>query len=154
MKKHVVYKLTNTQTGGVYIGVTNNLKRRLWEHKSRGNVLSETDRNIKLYQDMHEYRMELFDVNILEEVNPEDRYEKEQYYIKKYDALSEPNYNNIQSLDLLKNININEIVTAFKNGESASQIGKKYGVKHPQITELLKKNMNINEYKKINGKTY
>lgn len=35
MKKHIVYKLTNTQTGGVYIGVTNNLKRRLWEHKSR-----------------------------------------------------------------------------------------------------------------------
>lgn len=149
MKKHVVYKLTNTQTGGVYIGVTNNLKRRLWEHKSRSNVLSETNRNIKLYQDMHEYGMELFDVNILEEVNPEDRYEKEQYYIKKYDALSEPNYNNIQSLDLLNNININEIVTAFKNGESASQIGKKYGVKHPQITELLKKNMNINEYKKL-----
>ena len=33
MKTYSVYILTNTYQGSLYIGVTNNLNRRIWEHK-------------------------------------------------------------------------------------------------------------------------
>lgn len=147
---NTVYMLKNKKTNAIYIGVTNNLKRRLLQHRLRGKVLPEKEKNIKLYQAIHKYGMDSFDVEVLEDnISDEDRYRREQYYIKKYNALSEDNYNSLQSLNLLQDIDNNEIITAFRNGESATQIGKKYGVKHPQITEVLKKNMDIEEYNEL-----
>lgn len=147
---NIIYKLTNKKTGAIYIGATNDLKRRMQEHSSRGKALKNREKNIKLYQDINKYGIELFKVDILESnIDDENKYKREQYYIKKYNALSEDNYNSYQSLNLLQDINNDEIITAFRNGESASQIGKKYGVKHPQITELLKKNMDIEEYNRL-----
>jgi putative endonuclease len=34
MKSYFVYILTNERNGTLYIGVTNNLERRIWEHRS------------------------------------------------------------------------------------------------------------------------
>ncbi len=34
-KEYYVYILTNKQNKVLYIGITNNLKRRLWEHKNK-----------------------------------------------------------------------------------------------------------------------
>ena len=35
MKKYFVYILTNKSNRVIYIGVTNNLARRIWEHKQK-----------------------------------------------------------------------------------------------------------------------
>ena len=146
---NTIYMLKNKKTNAIYIGVTNNLKRRLLEHRYRGKVLAEKEKNIKLYQDIHKYGMDLFDVEVLEDnINDEDRYKREQYYIKKYNALSEDNYNSLQSLNLLDDY-IDDVIKDFRNGKSASEIGKKYGVKHPQVTTILKKNIDIKEYNKL-----
>ena len=37
MKHYSVYFMTNQTNKVLYIGVTNNLKRRVWEHKSKKN---------------------------------------------------------------------------------------------------------------------
>ena len=83
-----VYKITNTITGDFYIGSSNNVKRRWTEHKwpSRLNQCP----NNPLYQDMQKYRLDYFEFQILEEVEPASLKEKEQQFIEKL----KPTYNN------------------------------------------------------------
>ena len=146
---NTIYMLKNKKTNAIYIGVTNNLERRLSQHRRIGKVLPEKEKNIKLYQNIHKYGIDSFDVEVLEDnISDEDRYKREQYYIKKYNALSEDNYNSLQSLNLLDDY-VDDVIKDFKDGKSASEIGKKYGVKHPQVTSILKKNMNIEEYNEL-----
>ena len=35
MKTYFIYIITNKPNGTIYIGVTNNLERRIWEHKNK-----------------------------------------------------------------------------------------------------------------------
>jgi len=35
MKQYYVYILTNKQDGTLYIGVTSNLRKRIWDHKNK-----------------------------------------------------------------------------------------------------------------------
>lgn len=54
-----VYKITNNITGKVYIGQTNNLKRRIQEHKHDKRC------NHPMYTEIHKYGFENFDVEVL-----------------------------------------------------------------------------------------
>lgn len=72
----IVYKITNKVDGKVYIGQTNNLKRRIQEHKH-----DKRDEHI-LYKVIREYGFENFKVEVLYE-GP-DFNKKEEEYIKLY----------------------------------------------------------------------
>ena len=69
-------------SGKVYIGQTNNVYRRMVEHKRN------SDRNTKLYSSIRRYGIESFDVDIL--FIGDSRYEStrmEQFYVIHYNAI-------------------------------------------------------------------
>lgn len=145
-----IYLLTNKITNGIYIGQTSNPKRRMWEHKSHMNT--EQSKNIRLYTAMREYGFENFELTILEKIPSSQSDEKEAYYINKYNATSSENYNELTGYNLINENSHERIITDYRNGLSASKIGKKYGVKHPQIIKILKENLSESEYNSLSHK--
>lgn len=79
-----IYKITNKNNGKVYIGQSNNIERRLAEHKKEHSV------NIDDYIQI--LGVENFDFEVLEECSLEEIDKKEQEYIKKYNSC-EKGYN-------------------------------------------------------------
>ena len=141
-----IYQLTNKITNGIYIGQTTNPRRRMWEHKSRSNT---SKKYIKLYQAINEYGFENFEMTILEKVPDNQSNQKEAYYIDKYNATSPENYNTSQGHDLIDKQYYENIISDYQNGLSASAIGKKYNVKHPQIIQILKNQLGEKEYYRL-----
>jgi group I intron endonuclease len=145
MKTIYIYLLRNKITDKIYIGQTNNPQRRLREHNHRAN----THYPLKLYKDIEKYGIDNFEIQILEEVPYNLKDQIEEYYIKKYNATSNRNYNTLQGSNILENIDPAIIVKDYLNGDSASKIGKKYGVKHPQIITILKQELGEEKYYQI-----
>lgn len=80
-----IYKITNNINKKVYIGQTNNLKKRWNEHKRLGNSNNSSKKSInsKLYSAMKKYGVENFTIEVIEE--PTENYnEREKYWIKYY----------------------------------------------------------------------
>ena len=88
MKVSGVYKITNTVTGDFYIGSSKDVKHRWVEHKCQSTW--NKCPNKQLYKDMKKYGTDKFEIQILEEVEPEHLKEKEQQFIEKL----KPTYNN------------------------------------------------------------
>lgn len=150
MKTTSIYLLRNKITGGIYIGQSHNPKRRLMEHKSHPK--SPRYPNMKLHNAIRKYGIDAFEMKILEEVPVELKDQKEKYYIKKYNATSKENYNEKQGTNLLKGIDSNLIVEDYLNGLSASKIGAKYDVKHPQVINVLKRELGEDKYFELSKK--
>lgn len=83
-----VYKIINTITGDFYIGSSKDVKRRWLEHK-RPSTWKKNPNN-PLYLDMKKYGLDIFDFQILAEVESEKLKETEQKFIEKL----QPTYNN------------------------------------------------------------
>ena len=75
-----VYKITNTITGDFYIGSSKNVKSRWGCHKCP-STWNECLNN-PMYLDMQKYGVDKFELQILEEVEPEYLKEKEQQFIE------------------------------------------------------------------------
>lgn len=93
MKQYFVYILSSQTAGTLYIGVTSDLKKRVWEHKSKA-IESFTEKYdvdklvyYEIYDDpenaiLREKRMKKWNrewkINLIRESNPEwqDLYEK------------------------------------------------------------------------------
>lgn len=73
-----VYKITNNINGKIYIGQTNNLKRRIQEHKH------DKRKDTYLYRAIHKYGWENFSVEIL--YQGEDYNQEEKKWIAYYEA--------------------------------------------------------------------
>lgn len=59
MQKYAVYIMTNVNNNVLYIGMTNNLERRVWEHKNgEGSVFTKKYKCVKLV-----YYEEFYNVN-------------------------------------------------------------------------------------------
>lgn len=82
-----IYKIENLINHKVYIGQTNNPKRRFSEHRAKGY---EINSNKVLYYAFDKYGIENFEFSIIEETeNPNER---EKYWIQYYNSF-ENGYN-------------------------------------------------------------
>ena len=80
MKISAVYKITNTVTDDFYIGSSKNVKRRWMQHKCQSTWKQHL--NNPMYLDMQKYGTDKFELQILEEVEPEQLKETEQKFIE------------------------------------------------------------------------
>lgn len=85
-RKCGIYKITNLESGEVYIGQTRDFKKRWYDHCKCG-VGIDTPNNNKLYDAMRKYGLENFSFEVLEECDPEDLNEKERFYISVYNSM-------------------------------------------------------------------
>lgn len=98
----VIYKITNTINGKVYIGQTNDFSQRMRGHKSTAYNEKDHSYNLPLYCSIRKYGWDNFTKEIIEEsdssLTEEESSiwanEKEEYYISFYKSLiSENGYN-------------------------------------------------------------
>ena len=75
-----VYKITNAATGDFYIGSSKNVQRRWVEHKCKSKWKNYP--NNPLYKDMQKYGVDKFELQVIDEVEPESLKEAEQQFIE------------------------------------------------------------------------
>jgi group I intron endonuclease len=88
---YFVYKLTCRETGKSYIGVSNNPKRRLWEHRKCARL----NPKFVIHHAMKKHGPDTFDLTVLYE-NSDKRYvyeEMEPFFINEYKTLVPQGYN-------------------------------------------------------------
>lgn len=72
-----IYKITNLQTGKIYIGQSRNIKQRIIEHRC-----PKPKHNRRLHEDMERFGLENFSFEVVEECEPNCLNERELFYIK------------------------------------------------------------------------
>ena len=77
-----IYQITNNVNGKIYIGQTNDLQRRIYEHKCISN------KETLIAKAIRKYGWENFEIKILEKCKKSVVTVREMYYIKKYKSLS------------------------------------------------------------------
>ena len=83
-----IYQYKNRINGHMYIGFTNNFKRRYNEHLTASQNLNHKDHNQPIHKAIKKYGIDNFDFIILENNIPtmEEAKNREQYWIKYYDT--------------------------------------------------------------------
>ncbi len=79
-----IYCFQNLINGKRYIGQANNVERRLYEHEY--HLLRGTDKCLALQNAVNKYRIENFEVSILESCEPELLNEREVFYINQFQS--------------------------------------------------------------------
>lgn len=97
-----IYKVVNNITGGMYIGESTNIERRISEHKNKPfSSKRQDDLDKKLYQAIRKYGIENFSFEVIEECSKEQLKDKEIYWIRHYNTYDNPeHYNNTPGGDL------------------------------------------------------
>lgn len=131
----VVYKITNKFNKKVYIGQTNDFKRRKWEHNNMFN--KGYHENILLQNDLIKYGKEAFSIEIIKECSSrQELIDEETKYINKYGGINNDNTYNMQDKitanDLMKKLNSN------------GQKGKKLSEEHKKRISITEKNYYAN----------
>ncbi|MEG0908966.1 MAG: GIY-YIG nuclease family protein [Bacilli bacterium] len=81
---HKIYKIVNKLNDKTYIGETSkSLSKRFNDHR---NYSIRKDRKGKLYDAMNLYGLENFYIELIEECSYEERHDREEYWITKYDS--------------------------------------------------------------------
>lgn len=73
-----IYKITNKQTGQVYIGQSNNIEKRIQEHKQK--------RTLTIDDYINFFGVDQFSFEVLEECSIQELDTKEKQYIQKYNS--------------------------------------------------------------------
>lgn len=89
MRTYYIYKATNLINGKSYIGKTNQIKERIWQH------LRCYEKEKCLFHDaIEKYGVDNFEWEVLEETNSEEKaIELEKYYILKFNSYKPNGYN-------------------------------------------------------------
>nr|DAG95849.1 MAG TPA: intron associated endonuclease [Herelleviridae sp.] len=140
--KKYIYKITNTINGKIYIGQTNDLNRRIREHKNCGYG---TVKNKPLYDAIKKYGIDAF---TFEEIEYTENYnEREQYWIDYYDTTNSNNGYNISIVDIpnnhkneLSNDELYRLYDDLKNlDNSYKMLAEKYGFSSEQSIRNINK---------------
>ena len=104
---HLVYCYTNLINNKKYVGQTNNLKRRVKQHKDDSFTnYNEARYNQLIHQAIRKYGLNNFKIDILEDNIPTELIdEKEKYYINKYNTIAPNGYNLKEKRVLRKQLN-------------------------------------------------
>ena len=140
-----IYCYTNLVNNKKYVGQTDNLDRRIREHKSCSFNLKSVNYNDKIHQAIRKYGLENFSIEVLEilsnktydEVN-----DREGYWIKeKKSLISQHGYN---VLDMGRNAwrsflsqeNVKEIKDLIKRGVPYTDICNKYAISKTFVSNI------------------
>ena len=126
-----IYKITNKINGKSYIGLTDDIKRRISEHKSKGDTT-----NLLIDHVIKKYGKNNFTYEILEECSLDQLEEREKYWIKFYNS-KENGYNLTDGGDLhsvgenngrakLTEEDIKIIRNAYNNHERQNEVYKQF----------------------------
>ena len=123
-----IYKIENLVNHKIYIGQSIRIERRWTEHcnKNGKSVISQA---------IQKYGKQNFSFQVIEECEPEQLNELEEYYIKKYNSVIPNGYNIIDTIDgesnsyaFLTKEDVLSIIKDIKNDISFSSIAEKYDI--------------------------
>ena len=133
-----IYKITNLITNKSYIGETNRTIEIRWkQHKQRAIDLNNTE---YLYNSIRKHGIENFTIEKLEECSPEERFERETYYIMLFNTLAPNGYNLILSQNGCTNDMINAMLELWKQGASIVKISTILHISSKTVGQCLKSN--------------
>ena len=163
MKISAVYKITNTITNDFYIGSSKDVKSRWAVHKCHSTW--KNNPNNPMYIDMHQYGLDKFDFQILEEVEIEKLKETEQQFIETL----KPTYNdrNANGLDIerykkyMKEYQKSDKYKEYEKSDKRKKAKKEYQKeymkeyqKSDKYKEYQKEYQQSDEYKKYQKEFY
>lgn len=88
-----IYKITKKDNGKSYIGQSNNIERRIKEHKYKTDIPIEIA--------IQKYGIDAFTYEILEECSLEELDEKEKYWIAYYNTYKGFGYNRNEAVEIV-----------------------------------------------------
>lgn len=137
---HYIYKATNKINGKIYIGQTNNLKRRFYEHISDSRSCHQP-----FDKALRKYGIDNFDIKIIDSSNQKDKINKlEIYYISKFNSKVPVGYNVANGGEGGSNWNLRPIVMLDLKGnfieeyDYIMQCEEKNGLDHSRISASCK----------------
>lgn len=155
MNKVYIYKMTNTITGSVYIGKSNNVERRMREHKSIAFNSGNKDHDMMIHKKIREYGWDAFSVEVLEETDINNWEEAERKWISHYNSFRGVGYNEdyggggVPKGSRLAPY-IYEIVALLKENKlTQRKIAERY-----EVAESVISNINKGFLLKLEGETY
>lgn len=139
-----IYQYTNLINNKKYVGQTNNIDRRIREHKSNSFNPKSVNYNNIIHKAIRKYGYENFKIDILETLdgNYNDANEREKYWIKEQKSLiNENGYNVIEGgnnswRSFLSEEEILDIKNMIINGTSYSDIQNLYPISKTFISDI------------------
>ena len=141
-----IYKYTNLINNKKYIGQTNNLQRRLNEHKSCAFNPKSVNYDDKIHQAIRKYGLNNFSIETIEVIKDIDDYdlvnEREAYWIKEEKSLiTQWGYNILEGgrnswRSFLTREDVSKIKLLIKSGTPYSIIQQKYPISKTFISDI------------------
>lgn len=143
MEKYCIYKYTNIINGKKYIGQTNNIKRRIREHRNAAkNILNKNISDL-LTRAMNKYGEDNFTIEVIEsDILEENIDERERYWISLEKCLVPNGYNIL--IGGKHNFNnskfsqqeIKEIKEDILSGKTYKEINDKWNISYSFISNI------------------
>ena len=146
----IIYKITNNITNKNYIGeTTRTLSARWQQHKIRAK---DDNNRTYLYLSMRKYGIENFSIEVIEECDDLERFERETHYIKSLNTLAPNGYNLILSQKGITTLYDDTIIELWNSGLTLTEIGKQLSHDPKTIGRILENHgITKNEFQKRKG---
>ena len=145
-----IYKISNSINDKVYIGKTlSTIEKRFQEHIKDSN--KETDNIRPLYRAIRKYGVDVFYIEVIEQVSIENLSDREKYWIQYYDSYNN-GYNATVGGDGKQLYDYDAIVKGFQSGKLVRELAEEFECCVDTIAQALKLaniNSTMNKNKRI-----